>query len=320
MNDSTLEFLRIWSSDYSTMVSALSALAMAAVDDVRDFMTMRRTRTGLFAEEPAVDEKAWLAYYNSPKSLERALWALTAPAKDDVDVPSVLDALRNPRGKRPEANLQAYGLILDCMTDGSSAKASELRRRTFAQIEEADGDDVTQAPLAFCLWVYLPCWFRYGVTPTKLIRSVSSGGTSAEKAVERLVRLDPRVARHPAVERWVRADPALAPFRRGKLRKWAGRTPFDKEKSDSHWLRLIAGYLSAISELTDERILAPELRSLVGALGDEIPADLQEYLLNRTDDDWSREIRRQRGRFELGVTKPDRSTLRLVREMAQRCA
>jgi hypothetical protein len=110
----------------------------------------------------------------------------------------------------------------------------------------------------------------------------------------------------------------VAPFRREKVRRWRQRTPFDKAKSSSTAMRVLAGYVSGVSELVDERLEARSIGSLIESLGNMIPSDLRAYLANRTADDWSREIRRNRTHFELR-DKPDTSTFESVRGILGRC-
>lgn len=295
---------------------------MSAVDDVREFLTMRRINSGLFKEQSHVDLAAWLGFYSSQQSLEWELLNLL-PADDADTARSLLETLRNPRGKSADERFNAFCLILGCFAQGGSNLWKEMASLAFMDVPDdenvdGDSDDFDESPLAFCIWILIPCWLVYGMPPASLMQRVSEGGAEAESAAERLVRLDWRVADHPEMQRWVDAAPALSRFRREKLRKWSLRSPFDKEKSETNALRLIAGFVSDVSEYFDERILAPEIRALVASLGAEVPADCHDYLLDRTEDDWSREVRRHRGHFKLVKTKPDKSIIASVRELARR--
>jgi hypothetical protein len=68
----------------------------------------------------------------------------------------------------------------------------------------------------FYLWVHLPCWLVYGGTPTALLRQLAAGDKAAEKAAERLARLDHRVIGHAKFQRWIKADQEIARYRRKK--------------------------------------------------------------------------------------------------------
>lgn len=118
----------------------------------------------------------------------------------------------------------AYGLIQDCLADVHGDPYSELAEilldDSLPEDEPEDETDETDyAAFSFCMWVYLPCWFVYGITPTKLLRQVSGKDSVAETAAERLVRLDHRVTVHAKVQRWIKAEPKIANFRREKLQK-----------------------------------------------------------------------------------------------------
>jgi hypothetical protein len=226
-----------------------------------------------------------------------------------------MDALRNPRAADQFSKNVAFGLILSLFTGAGESSWKELVHGLLCDDEPVGDDKAPVAPaIAFYFWTHLPCWFIYGRSPTSLIRNVSEGGELAEQSAQRLVRLDHRAHLHPSVRRWASADRELAPFRQLKLQKWLAQTPFDKEKSSSATLRVIAGFVSRISELLGDRVESPELRSLIEALGSEIPPDLQAYLVDRTDDDWSREIRRHRKHFEL-PPQPDKSVIESVRAL-----
>ncbi len=75
---------------------------------------------------------------------------------------------------------------------------------------------------------------------------------------------------------------------------------------------MIAGFVSRTSELLDERMDSSDIRNAIQSLGDLIPADLQEYLVNKTTDDWSREIRRYRSHL-VDMPNPDKSIFERVR-------
>lgn len=299
----------------------LSAInALQATEAVREFIEWRRTFTGLFAEEPEVDERHWRRFYSSPKSLERQL--ATELLGDQADkAAGVMQALRTPKKVDKESLLLAGGLVTAFFAPGNAAQWHNVLPLALPDDDDVDvaetSDDGDFPAFAFYLWVNIPCWLVYGKTPTELLRKVSGGGDQAEKAVCRLVRLDHRVGGHTTIQRWIHADKKLAPFRQAKLRKWRQRTPFDKDKSSSLALRTLSGFASRISELADERLEARDIRKLVETLADRVPADLQKYLAERTPDDWSREVRRYREHL-VKVDKPDKSAFELVRSVLNR--
>lgn len=171
--------------------------------------------------------------------------------------------------------------------------------------------------LLFCYWVLVPCWLVYGVTPVQLMRRVSKHDELAEEAVERIVRLDHRAVGHPVIRRWLLCDSKLAPFKDAKLDKWRGRSPFDKEKSESLALRQIAGRNASLSDLFDDPLDVNDQRNLIEALGPAIPSDLQAYVVSQTNNDLSRGIRRQKAHFRL-PPKPDKSAYESVRALLER--
>ena len=74
----------------------------------------------------------------------------------------------------------------------------------------------------------------------------------------------------------------------------------------------MAGHVSSLSHLLDDSLDVRDHRALMEALGGAIPDDMQAYVVNKTNDDFSREIRRHRDHFEV-PGKPDTSKFELVR-------
>jgi hypothetical protein len=315
MEREILETIGNWPTEKSLGLSLSAVNALSSMGEVRQFIEDRRTLSGLFEEPPIVDEREWLRFYNSPKTLERRLLH-AALGEQGGKVSGILDVLRNPVGADESSRLAALGLIVSFFRNFDSADLSPLYEVSLTGKEiDADKEELPEdSAVAFYFWVHLPCLLVYGMSPTKLMSLLSAGEKVAEKSAERLVRLDRRVEAHPKLRRWINADSKIAKFRRKKVQKWTTQTPFDKEKSSSRALRLTAGYVSKMSELLDERIEAPELRGMIVKLGDEIPADLQDYLADRTNDDFGREIRRYRDLL-LKESKPDKSAFDLVRRL-----
>lgn len=224
-----LQALSEWAASKNCGIGLTAINSLISVDAVREFLHDRRTLTGIFAEEPIVDEREWLKFYNSPKTLERRL--LKGMFDDRAsEFAAVMDALRNPRGADEPSKLAALGLILGCFSKLEPATWSELLTAILDDdpLEDLDPDgtdDSEDAAVSFYFWVHLPCWFVYGKTPTKLLRELSASSIQAEQAAECLVRMDRRIVNHPKLLRWINADARIAAFRREKVRKWTGRAP-----------------------------------------------------------------------------------------------
>jgi hypothetical protein len=317
MDQKTLDALGAWASGKAIGNCMSTVNALSAVAGVREFLHSRRTLTGIFSQEPVVDEQEWLKFYNSPKTLELKLLEATF-GNQASEYAATMDALRNPVGADCQSKLRAFGLIAGCFAKLDDSDWPELIKHVLdealSEAEVDESNELDNAAMTFYFWVHLPCWLVYGVSPTDLLRQLPAGGKLAEKAAERLVRLDHHVILHAKLQRWINTEEKIAVFRRKKVQAWKSRTPFDKEKSSSHALRVVAGYVSRSSELLGERLEAPEVRNAIQALGKEVPADLQAYLTDRTNDDWSREIRRHRDHL-VKVANPDKSAIESVRAL-----
>ena len=300
-----------WAKGKPLGVTLPAILAASSTEDVRQFLHQRRTHAGIFASRPAINETQWLRFYRSPKSLERELFAELNLPKHAVT--RIFNALRNPKRAKPRAVKHAFGSILAAFSQPDPKLYEALIEKVLTSADEDAGPfNITQPATAFYLWVYLPCWLVYGVTPWELLRRVSRDGRPAEEAARQLVRLDHTAMLTPTLRRWARADGANGAYRHKKLRKWSSQTPFDKEKSPSQVLKIVAARISNLSELLDERLKVPELRALFEACLQ--PADLQAYLTNSTDDDFGRAVRRIRQQFGK-QPKPDRSSIASVRAL-----
>lgn len=304
--------LAAWAEGKPLGVSLPAILAAASTDDVRQFLHQCRTRTGIFASRPAIDETQWLRFYRSPKLLERTLLAeLGVP--NDAAIKKVFDALRNPKRATPRSLERAFGVILAAFSQPGREVHEELIDATLAAADEDDGPfDINQPATAFYLWVYLPCWLVYGVTPADLLRQVNKAGKPAEDAAHQLVRLDATAMRTPAIKRWERSDRANGAFRQKKLYQWANQTPFNKEKKPSRAIKIVAARISQLSELLDHRLNAPDLRALLELC--QQPFEGQVFLDASTDCDFGRAIRRER-HFFTGPAKPDKSICAYVRAL-----
>jgi hypothetical protein len=304
--------LAAWAKDKPLGVTLPAILAASSTEDVRQFLHKRRSRKGIFASRPAIDETLWLRFYRSPKSLERTLLAELGVPEDSA-AKRVFDALRNPRRATPIAIQRALGVILAAFSQLDHQLHEELIDATLAGADVDDGAfDITQPATAFFFWVYLPCWLVYGVTPWELLRRVSRDGKPAEQAARQLVRLDGTASLTVAIQRWARADGANGAYRHKKLRKWASQTPFDKEKAPSRALKIVTARISYLSELLDQRLNVPDLRALLEVC--EQPTDCQAFLNASTDDDLGRALRRVLQLFTRPA-KPDRSVYASVRAL-----
>lgn len=319
MDKPSLAGLVKWAEGKSLGVSLSAINALATTGVVRDFLEARRTRAGRFAIDPAGDGTAWFAYYRSQKLFERSAAKAMLGEYADQAI-QLMDALRKPKRADKETKELCLGLILACFMKPSGPELSQILAPLVCGDEGEEPQDQIpdDASSLFSFWVFLPCWFVYGRTPMQLMRRVSQLDQQADKAVERIVRLDYRAAKHPIIQRWLWANAELAPFKQAKLDKWRARSPFEKEKSESLALRQIAGLTATLSDLFDDPVDVNDQRDLIKALGDEIPEDLQVYVVGQTNDDLSRGIRRQKAHFKL-PPKPDKFACESVRALLERC-
>ncbi len=305
-----------WAKGKPLAASILPRFAMESIGQVRELLELRRCSQGPFAFEPAANEQLMLSFYRR-KSLVRAVLDVLFGEGGRVCY-RIYATLQSPNiGTDSERQQSLWLILLACMpTDLVDTKEQSTWWQN-QNIDEAMLDEIMKTPvMQYVLRVAIPCWFVYGVLPDKLLwDAFDEDQTIAEKSISRLVRLDHRVVRHPIIREWVERENRKSPCRARKLRKWRqSKTVFDKPKSDSHWLKIIFGLLSSLSELYGHRLKAPDLRELAEVVECELPEDLAEYLRNRTTDDLSREIRRKRAHFAL-APKPDRSEFEAVRAL-----
>ena len=307
-----------WAKRITLGLQTLITQALVSTENVGEFIEARRTASGIFAIEPSVDEQTWPTYYDSPKILERDLVRGVFGESGRV-LQGVLNTLRNPRFATEKNQLRAYRMICFLWSgdtalvqdeQSSEERTNQIFERFENRLDNLQAHESTA--FTFYLWVYVPCWLVHGVSPTKLVRRLSGESEEASKAAEKLIRLDRRFLQDRKLKRWINCSDELRTSRQRDITKWLSKSPFDKPRKENLWLRVLAGYVSNISELLGHRLNSTEIRQAIESLGEAIPQELREDLRNRTGDDFSREIRRQRSHFEL-PTGPDTSFLASVR-------
>lgn len=319
MDELSLDALVKWADGKPLGVSLSAIFGFAATGEVREFLEVRRTRSGRFAVNPTGDDAEWFSFYRSQKRIERRV--ATAMLGESADLLSALmNALRSPKAGDAETKVLISSVILAFFMKPSGPKLARILELAFREEDEAPADakQPEDTALLFCFWIFVPCWLVYGVTPVQLMRRVSKHDELAEKAVECIVRLDHRAVGHPVIRRWLLCDSKLAPFKQAKLDTWRARSPFDKEKSESLALRRVAGLNARLSELFDDLLDVNDQRNLIEVLGSTIPEDLQAYVADQTNDDLSRGIRREKAHFQL-PPKADKSAYESVRALLERC-
>jgi hypothetical protein len=318
MDQQTEQKLAAWTEGKPFAISELPRLAVETIGALREVMSYRQSCRGPFAYEPAIDEQCWLSFYRR-KSVIQSLCQLFFEPEIASQAYRVLRTLENPSAANPAELCGAWAIIL---TAFSAAEPDCKQTDSAPSIEAVLLDEglieklMNQPVMQFVLRTAVPCLFVYGAFPHQLLWNVLGSDLKlAEQSVERLVRLDPRAIHHPIIRHWIESEVKLASFRVTKVRAWQRRrTPFDKPKSESYWIRVVFGLLASISELFDHRLKEPDLRELAEILQCEVPEDMIEYIRDKTSDDLSREIRRYRPYFQL-PPKPDKSVFAFVREV-----
>jgi hypothetical protein len=291
--------------DLPPLLALLAETAASSVGELGDLLELRRTNSGLFALEPLVDEQLWRSFYRSPTSYLGHLLTIFEESRA-APAPSL----------REQEALQWMFFTMASVVVSLPEPVAHAIRMSLGKAAEAIPDEALDSPaIQFALRVVIPCYAVYGVTPWHLVQHIRSESGECEASIRKLVRLDSRASDLGIVRRWIRRLPDAAKFRAAKLNKWRRiPTAFDKPKSDSHWLKAILGLLSAVSDLCRSRMEVQAFRQLLADAGESVPPSLQGYLVQITDDDLSREIRRKRTTFHLPA-KPDRSIVESVREI-----
>jgi hypothetical protein len=318
MEQQTEQKFASWAEGKPFAVTELARLAVESIGPLREFMECRRTSAGPFALELAVDKPVWLKFCRR-KTMVRSFCELFFGPEVGPFIYRAYLALENPTAASHTELYCAWAMILVAFSECLPCSENNHITSSPAEGTEDEGlsDELMELPIVqFFLRTAIPCWFVYGVLPHQLLWNVCGDDHDlAELSVERLVRLDPKLVHHPVIQRWIKSDHNLMKFRAAKVQEWQRRrTPFDKPKKDSHWLRVVFGLLSSISELFDHRLLEPDLRKLAEILHCEIPEDMLEYIREKVNEDMAKEIRRYRPLF-LVPPKPDRSAFLFVREV-----
>lgn len=161
--------------------------------------------------------------------------------------------------------------------------------------------------------VALPCLVLYQTLPLTLLRQASRGSPNKKAiAIERLVRLDPKMVHHPIVEDWVNSPSGDVRADRQKMvAKWLYEQLDTGRFTWIGWLTTLAGCLQAHIEvaggyltfpkweLTKGKIEAEQMRKLFMA-AEEDRARLQgrepelDWALDRQSETWRKQVAKQR--------------------------
>lgn len=311
-----------FAKDRPLSVVVIGLLGTQAIGSVREFMEMRRTGTGLFAYEPPVNERDWFSFYRY-RTLEYFLANLLLEEEAEQFL-SVADAFRNPARADEDARAIMQGIILSMFMPAEWSEANDAFQTLLsneAADEEEFGRVFDQPPMQFLLRIALPCLFAHGCLPGYLLwETWHDDPKTAESAIEKLVKLDPRLVRHPYIRRWIQYEPKVAKFRAARVAKWAhSKSPFDKPKADSHYLKVVFSLLSQLSMLLDSRLESDDLKALMSLCHEEIPADLMDYASVTKNETIRREIGKKQHFFTLPA-RPDQSSYESVRFLLRRVA
>ena len=132
MDGLSLDALVKWADGKPLGVSLSAIFGFAATGEVREFLEVRRTRSGRFAVNPTGDDAEWFSFYRSQKRIERRV--ATAMLGESADLLSALmNALRSPKAGDAETKVLISSVILAFFMKPSGPKLARILELAFRE-------------------------------------------------------------------------------------------------------------------------------------------------------------------------------------------
>jgi len=269
-----MQAIKNWGKDKPYLIRVFAAHLITGVQDMQDeFKTIKLRRFGSH-KFPLPHLPDWFAMYKSPRRVidqTKAIWS-AAYGKDIVSSFSMmLRTIQNsknlPSNSPSPEDIENVKELLQLVLSESEKGIEDEIAKTPAKSAVARRMKklLAETPLesAFYLFVSVPCWTLYRMSPAKLYRQARDGKF---EALEKLLRLDQIMLHDPVIGKQVmkcRFDHSLNKYK--KLITAAVEPPKGL-KSNKHILLSQLGFISALSQITTKPLTAQDLIELVGAI------------------------------------------------------
>lgn len=263
-----------WGKDKPYIIRIFAAHLISSVQDMQDEFKTIKLRRFASHKFPLPHLPDWFHMYKSPRKMidhTKAIWT-AAYGKDVVNTFSeILRAMQKsknlPHDLPSEEDVENIKELFQWVLSESEKGIEEEIAKTPAKSAVARRMKklLAETPLesAFYLFVSVPCWTLYRMSPTKLYRQARDGNF---EALEKLLRLDQIMLHDPVIGRQVmkcRFDHSRNKYL--KLMRAAIEPPKGL-KSNKHILLSQLGFISAFSHITTKPLTAQDLLELVGAI------------------------------------------------------
>lgn len=246
---------------------------------------------------PSVPLNEWLGYYKN----HRRIWSVITAALVQETVPDLEAIQRVDNFDWQDNSLADYkafstqnqaffkdyyhhnlGRIQDNFQGGNAPVSGQPAAQVF-------GQDMDNSALLFLLRVWLPCYFLYGTTPPRLLRSAQQGN---DKALDRLLRLDKSAIFDPKIACQFHQAAGQQSRQFDRLIDALKRPPkgtIQKRKVKAS----IAAFICFIFESCGHKLEEPEIRALFDAVAkDQGLGDIDTDIPDGSEA-FSRAIRRE---------------------------
>lgn len=281
--------IRNWGKDKPYLIRVFAAHLITGVQDMQDeFKTIKQRR---FASHkfPLPHLPDWFAMYQSPRKVieqTKAIWS-TAYGKDFIHAFSkMLRAMQwaknlPPNPPTPEDIENIKDLLQFVLSESEKSIEEEIAKTPVkSAVARRMKKLLAETPLesAFYIFVAVPCWTLYRMSPIKLYRQARDGKF---EALEKLLRLDQIMLHDPVIGKQIMK--CRFEHSRNMYRKLitAAVEPPKGLKSNKHILLSQLGFISALSQITTKPLTAQDLIDLVDAIDtdyktsylDQLPKD-----------------------------------------------
>lgn len=281
-----MQAIKNWGKEKPYIIRIFAAHLITGVQDMQDEFKTIKLRRFASHKFPLPHLPDWFALYQSPRKIidqTKAIWS-AAYGKDVIQAFSeMLRAIQKSKNLPPNPpspeDIESIKELLQLVLSESEKGLEEEIAKTppKSAVVRRMKKLLAETPLesAFYLFVSVPCWTLYRISPTKLYRQARDGKF---EALEKLLRLDQIMLHDPVIGRQVMK--CRFEHSRNRYRKLitAALEPPKGLKSNKHILLSLLGFISALSQITTRPLTAQDLINLVGAIDTDYKTHYLEQL------------------------------------------
>ncbi|MDR3581317.1 MAG: hypothetical protein P4L44_15250 [Oryzomonas sp.] len=280
-----------WGKDKPYIIRVFAAHLVSTVQDMHEDFQALKLRRFASHKFPLPDLPSWFAMYRAPRrTIEqtKAIWSavygknfvnfFAGMLKKIAKQKSVEKNVSIDIHQSPDEMKEAWELLQMVLDISEKSLEEEFSNvPTSAAIRRRMNKLVAETPLesSFYVFVAVPCWALYRMSPTRLYRKAQYGDFDS---LEKLLRLDQFLLHDPVIGKQI--IQLRAGHSSGKYRKLieASLKPPRGVNSRRNILLSQVGFISALSHVTQKPLTPQDLFELIEAFDKDSKCNLNDDL------------------------------------------